>query len=65
MTSEGLGEIFKDDFADMCAEKLLWCRWGPERMVKRAQTWGEDPHWRQWNFVKFYCFRYKKMCFLA
>jgi hypothetical protein len=30
ITSDGLGEVFEADFADMCAKNVLWCRWGAD-----------------------------------
>ena len=43
MTFEGLGEKFKGDFADTCADKfpLVWI--GAERRVSRAQTRERGP----------------------
>ena len=40
MTSEGLGEMFEGDSADMCAEKF---RWGAEGRVSGAQTRERGP----------------------
>jgi hypothetical protein len=34
------------------AENFRLCRWGDERMVKRAQTVSEDPHRRERKFLK-------------
>ena len=39
MTSEGLGEMFQGDSADMCAG----CRWGAEWRVSCAQTLERGP----------------------
>jgi hypothetical protein len=50
MTLEGLGEVFKDDSADMCAGKFPLVSMGDERTVKRAQTLCEDPHQRERKF---------------
>ena len=38
MTSEGLGEMFEGDSADMCAGKFPLVSMGAERRVLRAQT---------------------------
>jgi hypothetical protein len=38
MTSEGLGEMFEVDSADMCAGKLLLVSMGAERRVSRGQA---------------------------
>ena len=37
MTSEGLGEMFEGDFADMCVEKLPLMLMGGEQMVLHAE----------------------------
>jgi hypothetical protein len=39
MTSMGLVEMFKGDFADTCIENLPLVLMGAEWRVKRAQTW--------------------------
>ena len=51
MTSEGLGEVFKGDSADMCAGQCSLVM-GVERTVKRAQTVSEDPHRRERKLLK-------------
>ena len=51
ITSEGLGEMFVDDFADTLAEKFALMLMEDERMVKRAQTVSEDPHRREQKFL--------------
>ena len=38
MTSEGLGEMFEGDSADMCAGKFPLVSMGVERRVSHAQT---------------------------
>ena len=38
MTSEGLGEMFEGDSADMCAGKFPLVSMGAEQRVSRAQT---------------------------
>ena len=43
MTSEGLGEMFEGDYADMCADKFPLVSMGAEQGVKRAQTGKQDP----------------------
>ena len=43
MTSEGFGEMFEGDSADMCAGKFTIMLMEDERTVKRAQTVSEDP----------------------
>ena len=50
MTSEGLGEMFEGDSADMCAGKFPLMSMGDERTAKRAQTGSEDPHQRERKF---------------
>ena len=51
MTSEGLGEVFKGDSADMCAGKFpARVDGGTSGPVKRAQTGSEDPHRRERKF---------------
>ena len=55
MTSEGLGDMFEGDSADMCAGNVCSFQWGDERTVKRAQTVSEDHHRRERNFVCFLC----------
>ena len=49
MTSEGLGEMFEGDSADMCARKFPLMLMGGEQTVQRAQTVSEDPHRREWK----------------
>ena len=39
MTSQGLGEMFEGDIADMCGLKFPLVLIGAERSVTRAQTW--------------------------
>ena len=48
MTSEGLGEMFEGDSADMCAGKFPLMLIGGT--VKCAQTVSEDPHRRERKF---------------
>ena len=43
MTSEGLEEMFKDDFADMCTEMFTLVLMGAQRKVKCAQTRERGP----------------------
>ena len=43
MTSEGLGEMFEGDSADMCAGKFPLVSVGTERMVSLAQTRERGP----------------------
>ena len=43
MASEGLGEIFKDSFANMCARVT-------RGTVKHAQTESENAHRCEWKF---------------
>ena len=43
MTSEGLGEMFEGDSADMCAGKFPPVLIGAERRVSRAQTLERGP----------------------
>ena len=43
MTSEGLGEMFEGDSADMCAENFSLVSMGAERRVNRAQTRERGP----------------------
>ena len=43
MTSEGLGEMFEGDSADMCAGKFPLVSMGAERRVLRAQTRERGP----------------------
>ena len=43
MTSEGLGEMFEGDSADMCARKFPLVSMGAERRVSRAQTRERGP----------------------
>ena len=43
MTSEGLGEMFEGDSADICARKFPLVLWGAERRVSRAQTRERGP----------------------
>ena len=43
MTSEGLGEMFEGDSADMCAGKFLLVSMGAKRRVSRAQTQERGP----------------------
>ena len=50
MTSEGFGEMFEGDSADMCAGKFPVMLMGDERTVKRAQTVSEDPMCVSENF---------------
>ena len=38
MASEGLGEMFKGEFADMHIANFLWCQWGADQRVARAKT---------------------------
>ena len=52
MTSEGLGEMFEGDSADMCAENFRSCRWGAERRVSRAQTRERGPPSARAEFSK-------------
>ena len=47
MTSEGLGEMFEGDSADMCAEKFPLVSMVAERRVWRAQTRERGPHRRE------------------
>ena len=42
MTSEGLGEMFEGDSADMCV-KFPRVSMGVEQRVSRAQTWEQGP----------------------
>ena len=43
MTSEGLGEVFEGDYADMCAGKFPLVSMGAERRVSRVQTRERGP----------------------
>ena len=43
MTSEGLGEMFEGDSADMCTEKFPLTSIGAERRVWRAQNRERGP----------------------
>ena len=43
MTSEGLGEMFEGDSADMCAGNFPLVSMGAERRVSRAQTRERGP----------------------
>ena len=43
MTSEGLGEMFEGDFADMCGRKIPLVSMGAERSVVWAQTRKRGP----------------------
>ena len=43
MTSEGLGEMFEGDSADMCARKFPLVSMGAEQRVSRAQTRERGP----------------------
>ena len=43
MTSEGLGEMFEGDSADMCAGKFPLVPMGVERRVSRVQTRDRGP----------------------
>ena len=52
MTSDGMGEIFDGDFADMCAKNSAGVDGGTSNPVKRAQAGSEDPHRSQKNFVR-------------
>ena len=50
MTSEGLGEMFEGDSADMCGTCVARVDGGTSGHFKRAQMGSEDPHRREWNF---------------
>ena len=59
MTSEGMGEMFEGDSADMRAGKIsAGVDRGPSRApgssVRRPGS--EDPHQRQWKFILFSVF---------
>ena len=43
MTSEGLGEMFEGDFADMCTEVFLHMLMWVDRPFKRADGKGGPP----------------------
>ena len=43
MTSEGLGEMFEGDSADMCVGKFLLTSMGAEQRVSHAQTRERGP----------------------
>ena len=43
MTSEGLVEMFEDDYADTCAGKFPLMSMAAERRVLRAQTLEREP----------------------
>ena len=47
MTSEGLGEMFEDDSADMCAVRS--CRWGPSGGSSVHRPGSEDLHRSEWK----------------
>jgi hypothetical protein len=49
MTSEGLGEVFTGDSADMCAVKFPLVSMGGRADHQVAQTGSEDPHRRERN----------------
>ena len=52
MTFEGLGEMFEDDFADMCTtKKFALVDGGLSGPVKGAQTGSEDPYRSEWEFA--------------
>ena len=52
MPSEGLGEVFKGDSADTCAEKFPLVLMGGR--ANGAQTVSEDPHRRERKFTPFH-----------
>ena len=52
MTSQGLGEMFQGDYADMCAGKFPLLSMGAEQRVSRAQTRERGPHRREGKFHK-------------
>ena len=50
MTSEGLGEMFEGDSADMSAEKFpLMLMGGRAEGLMGGRA--EDPHWREQNYL--------------
>jgi hypothetical protein len=53
MSSEGLGELFKGDSAEMCAGKFSLVSMGGQRMVKRAHMVSANPHRRKRNSFSF------------
>jgi hypothetical protein len=42
--------MFKGDFADMCAGKFCWCRWGAKRRVSVHRPRSEDPNWILYSY---------------
>ena len=44
MTSQGLGEMLKGDFADPCTENFPPMLMGDKQHLKPAQKGTEDPH---------------------
>ena len=56
MTFDGLGDMFEGDFAYMCAEKFLACRWGLSRR-------NEDPHRHEWNLYEKACIYHSAVLF--
>ena len=63
MTSEGLGEMFEGDSADMCARKFPLMLLGDERTVLRAQMLSEDPHRREQKFLHIFTHFSEMFCF--
>ena len=47
-----LEEMFKGDFADMCAANFCWCQWGAEWRVQ-CRPGREDPHGASRNLQHF------------
>ena len=53
MTYDGLGEIFEDDFAEVCAKKSLFCDGMTSGPIKHVWMKIEDPQRREWNFYLY------------
>ena len=54
MTSEGLGEVFKGDSADMCAGKFLLVSMGGRADCQACADGERGPPWRERKFLHLF-----------